>query len=164
MSERKEKHKMLNRSYRVVKDIEALGGGFIRGDLIEKRHRTATYKGTVYFGKDKHAAVMVRYEKGYGTIIGPDEKDRKGYEELSAYLDAAEADLTTGYKRKLIFRERVDNIERKFSIWLTLLLMWFPVNRLVSLHNLETKHLIITAIWFAGLIIINKTAWYLRRK
>lgn len=155
---------MLNRSYRVVKDIETLGGGFVRGNLIEKKHQTATYAGTIYFGEGKHAAVVVRYEKGYGTIIGPDEKDKIGYEELNAYLDAAESDLTTGYKRKLIFRERVDSIERKLSVWLTLLLMWFPVNRLASLHSLETRHLVITAIWFAGLIIINKTAWYLRRK
>jgi hypothetical protein len=58
-----------------VKDIENIGAGIVRSDLLKKSIRGKKYRATVYFEDDSVETVILFYKNGGSRLLGPYGKD-----------------------------------------------------------------------------------------
>lgn len=101
--------------HRIIRDIEALGGGFIREEVIKKTPISNIVKGTLYTKRGTSSIVAVQFHGSYGELLGPmaaGKENVESYKEIMRELLIAEADTSTGYRRQLIIRNWIDEMEK----------------------------------------------------
>lgn len=155
---------MLNRKYRIIKDIETLGAGFIKERKVRKNPFKEVCEGQIILPDGEAAKVVVEYRHGHGTVVGPATEDNGNYERLNAFLNQKEKDLNSGYARRLRKREIGEYSERIAAVGTTLLLMANPVNQFVTHIIIDSTGIILIAAWMISLIAINKMAWFGRKR
>ncbi len=87
-----------------VKDLEFLGGGFVRGELLNVTLKGSEFTGTAYFNNQQADLVIRIKPDGQAIILGPidqSENSVKAYTELTAFLEEKKQDVSTGYRARL---------------------------------------------------------------
>lgn len=150
----------LNNKYRIVKDLEVLGVGFVRNSSFRKGVYRI-YRETVFFNGDK-ANILVRCFNGYEEIFGPD-NDIDSYKRLNHFLNELELETSNGFRRRLLFRQKIQLFENYSSVLVTLAFMWLPINNLFSLYPLWCQGAVHIGLWLGTLGAIRGVAHRLKR-
>lgn len=155
----------MSRRYRIVRDIEALGGGFIREETISKTPFASIIKGTLYMKDGTSSKVAVRYRGSYGEIIGPiaDKESVNSYKKILEELNRAETDLSTGYRRQLITRDKLDHTECISAALLTGIFLYQPIGSIFS-HTESITTAVGFILWIIELLLIRKVFLELRKR